>query len=63
MDPNVFYPLPGEDHSEAKAVCASCPVREACREWGLKYEKFGIWGGLNERERNRLNRVRRRQSA
>ncbi len=36
----------------AKAVCASCPVIEQCREHALRaQEPYGVWGGLSERER------------
>jgi WhiB family redox-sensing transcriptional regulator len=36
----------------AKAICASCPVREPCLEYALMIrEPHGIWGGLNETER------------
>jgi len=34
-------------------------VREDCLEYALANgEKFGIWGGLSERERRRLRRQR-----
>jgi len=34
-------------------------VREQCLEYALANgEKFGIWGGLSERERRRLRRQR-----
>lgn len=36
----------------AKALCASCPVIEQCREHALTvHEPYGIWGGLTEDER------------
>jgi WhiB family redox-sensing transcriptional regulator len=34
-------------------------VREDCLEYALDNgEKFGIWGGMSERERRRLRRAR-----
>lgn len=43
----------------AKAICQGCPVREDCLDYAMANgEKFGIWGGYTERERNRLRRVR-----
>jgi WhiB family redox-sensing transcriptional regulator len=37
-------------------------VREDCLEYALANgEKFGIWGGLSERERRRLRRQRAMQ--
>jgi WhiB family transcriptional regulator, redox-sensing transcriptional regulator len=36
----------------AKAVCASCPVIQACRQQALTLiEPYGIWGGLTEDDR------------
>jgi WhiB family redox-sensing transcriptional regulator len=41
--------------SQAKAICASCPVRRSCLEYALRIrEPHGIWGGLNEAERRSL---------
>jgi WhiB family redox-sensing transcriptional regulator len=40
-------------------VCRGCEVREQCLEYALiNGEKFGIWGGLSERERRRIRRQR-----
>ncbi len=37
---------------QAKAICGSCPVRQACLDEALRRrEPFGIWGGLTEQER------------
>ena len=44
---------------EAKEVCRGCIVREDCLEYALlNGEKFGIWGGMSERERRRIRRQR-----
>lgn len=67
VDPDLFFPERGASTREAKAVCAGCEVRVDCLEYALANgEKFGIWGGLSERERRRLRRQRalaRRNSA
>jgi hypothetical protein len=43
----------------AKSICNSCTHKIECQQWGIKHERFGIWGGLTERDRrpvrNRLN--------
>jgi WhiB family redox-sensing transcriptional regulator len=45
--------------AQAKAYCRRCPVREECLEYALSNgEKFGIWGGMSERERRRIRRAR-----
>lgn len=57
VDPEIMYPEKGGSTREAKAVCMACPVRVACLEYALANdERFGIWGGLSERERRKLKR-------
>ena len=59
VDPDLFFPERGASTREAKAVCRGCEVRYECLEYALAHgEKFGIWGGLSERERRRVRRQR-----
>jgi WhiB family transcriptional regulator, redox-sensing transcriptional regulator len=59
VDPDLFFPERGASTKEAKAVCRGCEVRAECLEYALSHgEKFGIWGGLSERERRRVRRQR-----
>ena len=38
--------------SQAKQICAACPVLQQCRRHALTVrEPYGIWGGLSESER------------
>jgi WhiB family redox-sensing transcriptional regulator len=61
VDPDIFYPTSDEEAEEAKAICATCPVREACLEYALaNRERDGVWGGATERERRRMIRQRRK---
>ena len=40
-------------------MCRGCIVRSQCLEYALVHsEKFGIWGGMSERERRRIRRQR-----
>lgn len=56
-DPEAFFPEKGGSTREAKRICAGCEVRSECLEYALGHdERFGIWGGLSERERRRLKR-------
>jgi WhiB family redox-sensing transcriptional regulator len=56
-DPEAFFPEKGGSTREAKRVCTGCEVRAECLEYALAHdERFGIWGGLSERERRRLKR-------
>ena len=57
-DPEAFFPEKGGSTREAKRVCTSCDVRADCLEYALAHdERFGIWGGLSERERRKLKRA------
>jgi WhiB family redox-sensing transcriptional regulator len=59
VDPDLFFPERGASTREAKGVCRGCEVRVECLEYALAQgEKFGIWGGLSERERRRVRRQR-----
>ena len=56
-DPEAFFPEKGGSTREAKRVCMSCEVRVQCLDYALENdERFGIWGGLSERERRKLKR-------
>ncbi len=55
VDAEIFFPEKGGSTREAKLVCAGCPVTAECLAFALQHqERFGIYGGLSERERRRL---------
>ena len=57
-DPDVFFPDKGGSTREAKKICAQCFVQAECLDWALTTnERFGIWGGMSERERRKLQRT------
>jgi len=57
-DPEAFFPSKGGSTRDAKRICKGCPVREQCLAWALgENMRFGIWGGLSERERRKLERA------
>lgn len=39
-----------------KAICAMCPVRNACLEWALHHETEGIWAATTPRQRQFLRK-------
>ena len=60
---SIFFPPAQFERKEeklgreqkAKAICASCPVREPCLAYALRIrEPHGIWGGMSESERRPL---------
>lgn len=57
-DPEAFFPEKGGSTRDAKKICTGCEVRSECLSYALANdERFGIWGGLSERERRRLKRL------
>ncbi len=56
-DPEAFFPEKGGSTRDAKKICGSCEVSSECLEYALENdERFGIWGGLSERERRKLRK-------
>ena len=70
-DPEVFFHPEGERggtrrrrDEAAKAICATCPVLERCREHALTVqEPYGVWGGLTEDERHQIIQRRKQEAA
>lgn len=61
VDPEIFFPEKGGSTRNPKRVCAACEVRPQCLDYALTHEdagRFGIWGGLSERERRRIKASR-----
>lgn len=60
VDVNLFFPGEGEHakRAEAKALCATCPVRTDCLDYALNapgpYPMHGIWGGTSGDARYRM---------
>ncbi|MFK0112508.1 WhiB family transcriptional regulator [Streptomyces sp. NPDC091217] len=61
-DPDLFFPSGTTGPAalqieEAKAVCRRCPVMETCGDWALASgQSDGVWGGMSEAERRRVQR-------
>jgi len=62
--PDLWFPEQGAPQAEiaqARAICRSCPILGACREWAItEGEKYGIWGDTAPKERLAIRRQRRR---
>ena len=56
-DPDLFFPVTPEGERDAVRICAGCPVQEDCLEFSIEAKiRFGVWGGMTEKERRSLNR-------
>ncbi|MFF9909147.1 WhiB family transcriptional regulator [Streptomyces sp. NPDC013457] len=69
VDPDLFFPVGTGAPAliqveEAKEVCRRCPVREECLRWAMDDSRqvTGVWGGLDEGERQSLKRRARRRA-
>lgn len=57
--PAWWFPTRGANTTAARSVCRRCLVRDECLEYALADpELAGVWGGLTERDRQRLRAVR-----
>jgi WhiB family redox-sensing transcriptional regulator len=62
VDPEMFFPENGGTSEPAKAICRRCPVRAECLEYALDHgERYGIFGGLSERERRKIEKLNLRR--
>jgi len=43
-----------KDTALAKSICGGCLHRTECAEWGIRNERFGIWGGLSQAARTKM---------
>lgn len=42
----------------AKKVCYACPAMRECRTYAMQYfNLYGVWGGLDHVERNRMQKA------
>lgn len=65
VDPELWFPPKSGSSAPAKRICNGfrgsppCPVMAECLSYALDHdERFGVWGGKSERERNRMRLAR-----
>ena len=60
FDPNMWYEPTAEDpdipakNELARSICAVCLVQAECLAYSLIYERYGIWGGLDASQRQKI---------
>jgi WhiB family transcriptional regulator, redox-sensing transcriptional regulator len=62
MGPDRWFPEKGEATRAQLAICATCPVIDPCREYGIE-ERAGIWGGTTGNDRRRIRARRAKDTA
>lgn len=56
-------PERGQREELAKDICAVCPVQAECLGYAAgRPERYGVWGGMNEDERQGERRRRQRRA-
>lgn len=64
VDPELFFRDDADSRETAKAVCAGCPVRDACLDWAVERRvEHGVWAGTSWHERKVLRLEQRRPAA
>jgi WhiB family redox-sensing transcriptional regulator len=54
-DPDIFHPAKGVPGTQAKKVCAQCPVQHPCLRWAVENNELsGIFGGMSSGQRRGL---------
>ena len=54
-DPEAWFLDDTGLYTQARKLCAVCPVRELCADFAIENrEEHGLWGGLSPRERMRI---------
>ena len=59
VDGDIWFPENGGDvrnNNIARKICGECIHRLECAEWGIHYERYGIWGGLSATDRGIIRR-------
>lgn len=59
----IFFPEAGPKAGDlARLICDKCEVRSECLDFAIRTrQEFGVWGGMNARERQRFEDNRSRQ--
>lgn len=61
IDTELFFPVQDKFTAEEERyltqnLCGGCPVKEACLEWAIVHERFGVWGGTTAHRRSLIRK-------
>jgi WhiB family redox-sensing transcriptional regulator len=63
-DSDIFFLDRGGSSRKARAMCARCPVKDACLDFALKNDlSQGIFGGMTPRQRGSYKRETKESAA
>lgn len=56
---DFYSTIPNQQKAIIAKYCANCAVKNECLEYAIaNNEHFGIWGGMNEASRRKLQNVK-----
>lgn len=61
LDTEMFYLQQSEllaaglSYTHLRRICFNCPIWKDCLQVGVRFEKYGFWGGLSEEERRQIS--------
>lgn len=62
LDSEAFFPVDaGYAPQYIERICERCPVSTECLAWGMRYDEEGVWGGMTQKQRRRLLKVKERR--
>lgn len=64
-DPDLWFPEFDErtrdfqeQANQAIRICLRCPVRDECKDYGVEYEEYGVWGATTPSDRREIRKER-----
>lgn len=58
-DPTIPEEALNKSYATALEICRMCDHRTECAEWGIRHERWGVWGGLTPPQRVQIRRTRK----
>lgn len=57
-DARLFFSKNRNDLEAARELCAACPMFDACYEWAIIHEDYGLWAGTTRKDRFAIRKLR-----
>lgn len=54
-EPDLWFSTDPGNITRARSICATCPLKDPCLRAGIDRKEQGIWGGLDQAEREALS--------
>lgn len=54
---DLFFETGADARAQARALCTGCPIREACQDWAVAFEEYGLWANTTPSQRKRMRQA------